>query len=515
MKKLIVWSLISLMMGFGAAWWLFRTAPNVDNGTERKVLYYRDPMNPQSTSPVPKKAPDGMDFVPVYADEESSDGGKKILYYHDPMHPWYTSDKPGKAPDCGMDLVPVYEVSGGEGIKIDPIVIQNIGVRTEPVRSRSLTRSIRTVGKIEYDETKVFTVNTKVMGWIEQLHVDYTGRRVKRGEPLFELYSPELLNAQQEYLQALHYQRQMKASSFGDIQNSANELLASSRRKLMYWDIPVSDIRALEERGELKKTMTIYSPYDGIVMEKMAFKGQNIMPGMELFRIVDLSTVWIQAEVYQDDVPWIQVGQGAEVEVSYLPGKKFSGLVSFIYPMLSMETRTVKVRVEARNTASLDLKPEMFVNVAIKSPVRVESVAVPDQAVIRSGYRNVVIVSKGGGYFDPREVKLGVSADGYIQVLEGLHDGERIVVSAQFLIDSESNLKAAIAQMSGPAAGDSTKNKSLHEESHGSGKHAIDSTMTMKSGSGKTLYTCPMHPEVVSDKPGDCPKCGMHLVPKE
>jgi RND family efflux transporter MFP subunit len=226
---------------------------------------------------------------------------------------------------------------------------------------------------------------------------------------------------------------------------------------LQYWDISETEIKALEERGAPRKTMTIHSPVDGIVMEKMVFKGQNVMAGMELYKIADLSTVWVIADIYQYELPWVKVGQKVDIELSYSSGKKFQGKVTYINPMLSMETRTAKVRVEVRNTVALEFKPEMFATVQIASPVIVNAVAVPDQAIIRSGERNIAVIALGGGYFDPREVKLGVTAEGYVQILEGVKEGEKIVVSSQFLIDSESNLKAAITQMAGHAGMDMSK----------------------------------------------------------
>lgn len=533
--KIISIILISIVLGIGAGWIIFSPKSQdtaTDTSKERKIMYYRDPMNPQNTSETPKKAPDGMDYVPVY-EEQSSGGEKKIAYYQDPMHPWFTSDKPGKAPDCGMDLVPVYEGGGdAKGVKIDPRTIQNIGVKTEPVLMRTLTKEIRSVGRIDFDETRVYNVNTKYMGWIEKLYVDYTGQYVRKGEPLMELYSPDLFNAQQEYLQAYQYKKQMEQSSLDEMKKSSSTLLEGAKRKLMYWDIPESDIAELENSGKVKKTMTIYSPFEGIVMEKMVVKGQNVMTGMEMYKIVDLSTVWIYAEIYQFELPWIKMNQDAEIEISYYPGKPIKGKITYIYPSVNMESRTAKVRIEVKNTETIALKPEMFVTVKIQSPISVKTIAVPEQAIIRSGERNIAVIALGGGFFDPREIKLGVSAGGYVQVLEGIHEDESIVVSSQFLIDSESNLKAAINQMSGKTTIDTnhaamqmkidehkghnmedSSGMSMKEDDNMESMHHDD--QTGKKSEGKQLYTCEMHPDVIRDKPGDCPKCGMKLVPKK
>ena len=479
-KKIIISGVIFLIIGLAIGKFFLGGEPRISDNKERKILYYRNPMNPQETSPTPKKASDGMDFVPVYEEEKSGDGKKKIAYYQDPMHPWYTSDKPGTAPDCGMDLVPVYEGEGNvEGIKIDPVTVQNIGVKIETVEKRKLEKTIRTVGKVEYDETKVYSINTKIMGWVEKLHVDYTGKYVQKGQPLLEIYSPELVSTQEEYLQAIKYQKKMLASSSPEAQRGSNDLIESAKRRLEYWDISEKEINELEKRGTPNKTMTIYSPVDGIVTEKMVLQGQNIMAGMELFKIADLSNVWVIADVYQYEVPWIKNGQEIELNLSYLPNKSYKGKITYIYPFLNEESKTVKVRAEVRNTASYDFKPGMFANVNIKSPVSIDAVAVPEQSLIRSGERTVAVISLGGGYFDPREVKTGVNASGYVQILDGIKEGEKIVTSSQFLIDSESNLKAAINLMRGHVGMDMSKPMDEEKMEDGKGK--------MEDLSGETL----------------------------
>lgn len=456
MKRIVIVSVISIVLGLAGGWLLFRSSSPKSEG-ERKIAFYRDPMNPQITSPTPKKSSDGMDFVPVYA-EQSSGGQKRIAYYKDPMHPWFTSDKPGKAPDCGMDMVPVYEgESDTKGIKIDPVTVQNIGVKVEEVTRRKLTRVIRTVGKIDYDEQKLYSINTKIMGWVEKLYINYTGKVVHKGDPLMELYSPELVTTQEEYLQALRYRKALEQSTVDEAKKGSDDLIQSARRRLLYWDIPESEIKALEERGVPRKTMTIYAPVDGIVTEKMIQQGQNVMAGMELYKIADLSTVWVLADIYQYELPWVKIGQVVDIQLSYLPGRSFKGRITYIYPYLSEETKTAKARIEVSNTSSFDLKPDMFATVKIVSGIMVSAVAVPDEAIIRSGERNIVVVALGGGYFDPRDVKLGVQAEGYVQILDGVREGEKIVVSSQFLIDSESNLKAAISQMSGHEGMDMSK----------------------------------------------------------
>ena len=551
MKKIIITAFICLLLGVSIGWLFFHAAPA--GGPDRKeILYYRDPMNPQITSPLPKKSSDGMDFVAVYSEgtSASAQSTRKIAYYQDPMHPWYTSDKPGKAPDCGMDLVPVYEGENNlGGIKIDPVTVQNIGVKTEVINKRQLEKTIRTTGRIDYDETRVYTVNTKIMGWVEKLHVDYSGQVVRKGDPLLEIYSPELVTTQQEYLQAIRYQSQLAGSGNDEVKKGADELVQSTKQRLLNWDIPEGEIDALEKQGTVRKTMTINSPANGVVIDKMVLPGQNIMPGMTLYKIADLSTLWILADIYEYELPWVKVGQKADIELSYIPGKSISGSVTYIYPYLNAETRTIRVRIQIRNTSDLQFKPEMFVTVKLVSPLVVNALAVPEQAVIRSGERNIIVVSLGGGYFDPREVKLGLTADGYTQILEGAHEGEVVVTSSQFLIDSESNLKAAISSLSGHAGMDMSKPmeepKNSGNQPEQSGAVApvqkpVDHTGYVlpasesdsiqhldKNDHQKTenkqqqvdkqkkqvIYTCVMHPQIRSDQPGDCPLCGMKLVP--
>lgn len=541
MKKAVISGVIFLIIGLGIGKFFLGGESGTSTKNERKILYYRNPMNPQETSPTPKKASDGMDFVPIYEEGKGGNSEKKIAYYQDPMHPWYTSDKPGKAPDCGMDLVPVYEGEENvEGIKIDPTVVQNIGVKTEIVSKRKLTKEIRTVGKIDYDETRLYSINTKFMGWVEKLYVNYTGKYVSKGEKLMDIYSPDLVSTQEEYLQAVNYRKSLENSS-DEVKKGADDLVQSAKRRLVYWDISEKEITDLGHRGTPKKTITIYSPVSGIITDKMIVEGQNIMSGMDLFKIADLSNVWVIADVYQYELPWIKLGQTVDIDLSYLPGKSYKGKVTYIYPYLGMETKTIKVRTEVKNTSNYEFKPGMFATVIIKSPISVESVAVPEQAIIHSGERDIAVISLGNGYFDPREVKLGVTADGYVQVLEGIREGEQIVTSSQFLIDSESNLKAAINQMSGHSEHSMIKQKENGLENQRSkkeeqGNHQmnmesmdnnhkqeendkdsplirkgiIDLKAIDKNKDGK-VYQDMMDWNVISDEPGECPLCGMKL----
>lgn len=441
---------------------------------------------------------------------------RKILFYKDPMHPWLTSPKPAKAPDCGMDMVPVYEgeeeEQSGSAIKIDPTVVQNIGVKTEAVQKRKLAKTIRTVGKVEVDETKLYAVNTKIMGWVEKLYVNVTGQPVRKGQPLLELYSPDLVSTQEEYLLALRYQKAVSGSELKETLTGSSSLVESARRRLELWDVTPAQIAELEKSGKPRRTLTFYSPADGIVMEKMVVQGAAVMPGMDMFKIVDLAKVWVMADVYEYELPWIKVGEPAEMELSFIPGKTFTGKVTYIYPMLAMESRTAKVRLEFANPAGeIQLRPEMFATVRLKSGMAEETIAVPEQAIIRSGERLVAIVARDGGYFDVREVKAGLVTEGYMQILHGLHEGEQLVVSSQFLIDSESNLRAAIAQFTSSHAGHGGQSMATPKQEEKVSEHSAHE-MGKIQPTGAKKYTCEMHPEVIMDAPGDCPKCGMRLV---
>ncbi len=386
---------------------------------------------------------------------ESHDTGPGV--YRCPMHPTVVSDRPGSCPVCGMDLVPdqpgpsAHEGSHGEEVaevRIDPSTVQNMGVRFARVERRALSRTVRALGRVDYDETRMTDVNTKVTGWVEGLFVDFTGQEVKKGQPLLEIYSPELVAAQEEYLTALDYVRRLEDSASAEALEGARALLGASRQRLMYWDITEAQILELKATRQTKRTMTIHSPQEGVVVHRAVFDGAYIKAGEHLYRIADLSRVWVYADIYEYELPWIRKGQAAEVVLSYSPGRVFQGVVTYIYPFLESKTRTAKVRMIFDNP-ELELKPEMFATVRIRSEVAKQAVVVPAQAVIRSGERNVVILDLGEGRFAPREVTLGVETSDVYEVTEGLRGDERIVISSQFLIDSESNLKAALATMGG------------------------------------------------------------------
>jgi RND family efflux transporter MFP subunit len=378
---------------------------------------------------------------------------RKIKYWRAPMDPTYIRDKPGKSP-MGMDLIPVYEdeESDANVIKIDPTTVQNLGVRTAKVTRGPLVATIRTVGRVTYDEEMVEHIHTKVSGWVEDLFVNTTGEEVRRGQKLLSIYSPDLVATQEEYLQALRYRGETTGSQFSDVKSGASTLIDATKRRLLFMDIDPSQIEHLEKSGEVQKTMVLRSPATGIVIDKKVLEGMKVTPGMELYTIANISTVWVMGSVYEYELPFIRTGQEAVISLPYEPGKTYRGKISFIYPYLSPETRTVQVRMVFRNP-DFKLKPDMYADVMVKSRANGDVILVPSEAVIRTGTRNIVIVALGEGKFMPKEVVLGPEGRGVIQVESGLSEGQTVVTSGQFLIDSESNLREAISKMMEPQKG--------------------------------------------------------------
>ena len=384
--------------------------------------------------------------------EKAANGKKKdkeILYWRAPMDPTYISDEPGKSP-MGMDLIPVYEgeeAASGSTISIDPVTVQNIGVRTAEVKRQPFSRIIRTVGHIDYDEESLYNINIKFSGWIEKLFVERTGDFVRKGQPLFEIYSPELVATQEEYLLAYKNQQRLTKSEFKEVSMGAQSLLKATRQRLKFWDIRDNEIEALERMGEVQRTLTIYSPAEGVIIHKNAIEGSYTKAGMDLFRMADLSTVWVYAHIFEYELPWLKVSQKVQMDLPYMPGRQFEGRVDYIYPYLDAKTRDVKIRVVFDNPA-MELKPQMYVNITIASKAGDNVLVIPGEAIIRSGKRNLVFIDLGKGKFRPQDVIIGPEGeDGMIKVLTGLEAGQRIVTSAQFLLDSESRLREAIQKM--------------------------------------------------------------------
>ena len=483
-------------------------------------------------------------------------GERKVLYWVDPMHPQYKSDKPGTAPDCGMDLVPVY--ADGEqasvnlppgAFKITPEKQQLIGVQYSEAAYEEVSKTLRTVGRVSYDETRVEHAHTKVEGWIEDVFVDFTGKLVKEGEPLLSIYSPELLQTQQEFLIALRGRRELGQSPFKEASASADSLYEATRRRLELWDITDEQINELERTGKPVKAITLYSHSTGIVLTRNAYHKQRINLDTELYSIADLSSVWVVADVYEYEASEVSMGQSATITLPYTPGRGFKGKITFINPQIDPTTRTLKVRIDVANP-KLELKPDMFANVELKIGYG-RNVVVPQEAVMDSGSEKTVFVAVGDGYFQPRSVETGPAVNGRAIILRGLKAGEKVVTSANFLIDSESKLRSARAGMGMPGmshesgAKDSARSvpdHSGHQRLSGSGASTVTDTPSGSGGGqaipGKTdrdevtpvrqppprkttkakrkiLYWYdPMHPQYTSKKPGKAPDCGMDLVPK-
>lgn len=328
---------------------------------------------------------------------------------------------------------------------VAPIKQQLIGVKTEIVEKRPMETVIRVVGRIDYDEQRIARINLRVSGWVEDLLVDYTGQIVTKGQPLLTLYSPDLVATQDEYLLALRAQSKVNDSPIPEVRQQAEQMVEATRDRLQLWTLTDEQITELTRRGKPQTYMTLYSPIRGYVIDKQVFKGMFVEPAMTLYTIADLSTVWVNAEIYEHEVPFVQLGQPATVTFSSYPGEQFRGRVSYIYPYLNKEARTVKVRLELPNPGIL-LKPEMYGEVQIKVN-RGITLAIPEQAVLDSGMRQLVFVVRGEGLFEPRTVKLGPKIGAYYEVREGIAQGERVVTSGHFLIDSESKLMAATNMM--------------------------------------------------------------------
>lgn len=424
---------------------------------ERQVLYYRDPSGLPDYSPVPKQDAGGRDYLPVYDDQEAElappspppSGRGRILYYRNPMGLPDTSPTP-KKDQMGMDYIPVYETGAGDDagiVAVSPQRVQVLGVRSEAVQERALVRSIHAAGTVAYDERRTFVVTTKIGGWIERLLVNATGETIRRGQPLMQIYSPELLLAQQEYA-AL---REAAAGAQGSGDDVSARLLDGALRRLGALDAPEDVVQALQRGGGPQRTVTLRSPYAGTVIDKPAVEGMRFMPGDPLYRIVDLATVWLIADVFEQDLAAVALGERAAVTLKAYPGRSFTGRVAFIYPSVGGDTRTARVRIELANPDGL-LKENMYATVEIAAPARRPAPAVPLSAIIDSGARQVVLIDHGDGRFEPREVRLGTRGDGYAEVVEGVRAGDRVVTSANFLIDAESNLRAALQAFTAPAA---------------------------------------------------------------
>jgi len=403
---------LALVAGLGAGYW-FATSQSVmppaqEMQAERKPLYYRNPMNPEITSPVPAKDHMGMAYIPVYAEDDSTDPAGTV--------------------------------------RIDPVTVQNIGVRTAIAESRTLAREIHTIGRVDYDEQRITRLHPKTQGWIENLRIGTTGEAIRRDEILLSIYSPQLVSSQQEYLLALKNLDALSASPFEDVRRGAADLADTSLERLRLLDVPEHQIKELMDTREVKKLLHIHSPAEGIVINVGAREGQYVTPQTELYMIADLSAIWVFVDIFEEELPWVRVGDEAEMQLAAVPGHTFKGKLTYIYPYAEVKTRSIKARLEFQNV-DMKLKPNMFADVTIHASPLSDAVVVPSEAIIRSGLKEQVFIVREPGKFEPREVDIGLSSGSFTEIRRGVAAGEKVVVSSQFLIDSESKLREAAAKM--------------------------------------------------------------------
>lgn len=408
-----------LALGVGGGYWLAipgdKDHPQSIVPAAKQPLFYRNPMNPTVTSPVPAKDTMGMDYIPVYADDAAK------------------TDEPAGT------------------VNIDPVTVQNIGVRTAVAKQSVLSHVVRAVGRVAYDEERIVRLHPKTEGWIETLRVDKTGQWVKKNEDLLSIYSPQLVASQQEYILALDSLKVLEKSPIEDIRRGAEELVNSSLERLKLLDVPAHQLHDLSRTHRIKKDLHIHTPAAGIVINIGAREGQYVTPATELYMIADLSKVWVFADIYEYELPWVKVGDPVDMQLAGVPGRIFNGHLAFIYPYAEAKTRTIKVRLVFDN-AELLLKPELFADVTIYAAKQVDAVVIPSEAVIRSGAQTRVFIVRGAGKFEPRKVTTGLASNGDVAILDGVKVGEEVVTSAQFLIDSESRLHEATAKMMEPSA---------------------------------------------------------------
>lgn len=542
--KVIIILFVGILIGAVATYFLVPKAKTIESATQKdgKQLYSCG-MHPEVISDKPGNCPIcGMKLTPIKSTAQGalgeSDKERKILYWRAPMDPTEIYDQPGKS-KMGMDLVPVYEgeEAGGAGsITIDGTLQQNMNLRIKRVERRDIANVVRAYGKVTYAQDKEFSVNTKISGWIEKLYVNTTGQSVRRGEPLLEIYSPELVSTQEEYLLAMNNYKKLAESPYESIRNSAEKMLTLARSRLEYWDISKAEIDRVEQTGKAHRTIVLKSQITGVVTHKAVVEGDKVSPGMDLFHIADLRKIWVEAALYESELSLVQLGQKAELELDHVQGQKLEGKVDFIYPYLDQKSQANNVRMVFNNPQYI-LKPDMYATVRIFAHAASNSLAIPSESIIHSGKRNIVFVAKGDGKFEPREVKTGTeSDDGYVQIVSGLFDDEQVVVSGQFLLDSESKTREAIAKMraatmqpaqessieemkeeaepramehkeepkKGQMEAKEVKEPQQSHEGHEHEKHKIDPDR---------LYTCPMHPDfITTDLNASCLECGMNLV---
>lgn len=416
---LILVAVLALSVGGGSGYWfasrgdgsmsLQMTMPSEAPEDAREVLFYRNPMNAEVTSPIPAKDSMGMDYIPVYADSGESTG------------------------PAGT-------------VRIDPVTVQNLGVRTARAERRTLSNAVYALGRIDYDEQRITRIHPRTQGWIEEMYVETTGEMISEDHMLLSIYSPQLVSTQQEYLLALRNLETLQSSSFPDVRQGAQGLVNTALERLRLLGVPEHQIGELASTREASEFLHIHSPAEGTVINVGVRDGQYVTPQTELYTVADLSRVWVLVDIFEDEVPWVEVGDSASMTIAAAPGDIFEGRLTYIYPYAEGQTRTVTARLEFDNSEHV-LKPEMFADVAIEADPQQDIIAIPSEAIVRSGLRERVFVVREPGRFEPRDVTVGVSSEGWTEIRSGVEVGEEIVASAQFLIDSESSLREAAAKM--------------------------------------------------------------------
>lgn len=506
-----------------------------DASAEKQL--YTCGMHPDIISDEPGNCPIcEMKLTPLKSKKSGEKKERTVLYWVAPMDPNERYDSPGKSA-MGMDLVPVYEdeVAGGGIVEIDPVTAQNMNVKIAEVESGILSKQITTNGLLKTDETREYHVNARTDGWVEKLYVNYTGQKIKKGDKLLEIYSPKLISAQKEYLAALKYRDKLSSSSIKNVASGGEALIAAAYEKLVFFGMSYPEIFELENNGTVKEFVSIVSPIDGTVLNKNVVEGQKIKPGEQLFHIANLNKIWVIADIYENEINSLAIGDNAVITIPGYYGEQFPGKITFIYPTVDNKTHTVKVRIELSNISD-KLKPGMVADVAIKGESSNSGPIIPESAVIRSGKNNVAIVALGEGKFKPVNVTLGLYADSKFRVTDGLAPGMKVVTSAQFLIDSESNLKEALDDFSKGSPPAKTNNAhseekpaimSEHDHTSESNDHSgVDNEYGIESPLIRTgiidvksidsnrdgkLFECPMDWNIISDEPGRCPSCEMKL----
>jgi len=463
-----------------------------------EVGYYTCPMHPTVVQEESGECPIcGMDLVPEEGKKTEVSESSSGQYYTCGMHPEIVQDEPGNCPICHMELVLRKANTGDEQISdesktitIDPTVEQNMGIRVEHIRFKDISHNIRTIGKVELADDASFKINLRFSGWIEKIFVNKIGQKIEKGDKLFEIYSPELISAQEEFLLAMN--------NYG----IEHDLTKAAERRLLLWNIPQIHLEKIVAENNAQQNVIFTSPFNGFVLHKSIQEGSKVKAGTDLYHLGNLDKIWILAEIYEVDIPLLKTGQTADIEITNQPGKNRKGKISYIYPTLNPETRTQKIRFELENKEHI-LKPGMFAIIYLEIDKQEKVLTVPTEAIIHSGERQIVFVSKGNGKFEPREIQTGRSDDKeyYTEVISGLEDNEVVVVSGQFLLDSESQLQEAVQKLLAAKFQKNVSSEAADEHDHSDEK--------------STYFTCPMHPTIVQDEAGECPICGMELVEKE